>query len=403
LCQTLKNRAKQFYRKARTEGIISAFRAVLRYILYKVSPIKILPWGFISAVDVLFIVGCEGQSQRYRVDNIAAGLREMGFNAVIVKRYQICLLNLRLPPKVVVVFRYDDCDRGLTSILLNLKRRDVTLVADYDDLVFELDIIQQIEMYRCLPAWGQENYRQGVRGYLQVLAQCDKGTASTPYLARSMEKFIGKTAVIPNTLNGEQMNLANIICAQAQIKRNKGCLMILYASGTYTHQTDFEQCAQALAKFMGQRPEARFLLVGLLDLPQCFADLQNRIERKPILPYQQLLAVTAEADINLAPLEKTSFNDAKSELKIFEAGVVRVPTIASPSDSYARFIENGVDGFLAETEGDWYRALCILADDPELRKSMGEKARAKALVKCDYRDAAVMAADFYGLNVGRRQ
>jgi hypothetical protein len=83
----------------------------------------------------------------------------------------------------------------------------------------------------------------------------------------------------------------------------------------------------------------------------------------------------ARFDINLAPLEPGNpFCDAKSELKYFEAALVEVPTIASPTGPMRRAIRDGETGFLAASEDDWHRALIALVDDAALRRRLARAA-----------------------------
>lgn len=59
--------------------------------------------------------------------------------------------------------------------------------------------------------------------------------------------------------------------------------------------------------------------------------------------------------LNIAPLEINRFCEAKSELKYFEAALVRVPTVASPTQPFKNAIQHGVNGFLAGDSADWYK------------------------------------------------
>ncbi|MBA1333299.1 hypothetical protein QQ73_20375, partial [Candidatus Endoriftia persephone str. Guaymas] len=69
-------------------------------------------------------------------------------------------------------------------------------------------------------------------------------------------------------------------------------------------------------------PDVELLIVGHLDLPSSFNEYENRISRKPLMIYEDMLREMATVDINLAPLElNNTFTDCKSELKIFEAAL----------------------------------------------------------------------------------
>ena len=92
-------------------------------------------------------------------------------------------------------------------------------------------------------------------------------------------------------------------------------------------------------------------------------------------PVSELADELARFDINLAPLEPGNvFCEAKSELKFFEAALVDVPTIASPSGPFCRCIRDGETGFLADCEPEWYDRLTTLVADPGLRRRMGHAA-----------------------------
>ncbi|MDR2489368.1 MAG: glycosyltransferase [Desulfovibrio sp.] len=402
----LRRRGKQFFMTLKAEGLCPALRKTKNVILRRChyqGKANNAPQArlFSPAADLVFVSGCGGPSQRYRVENIAAGLQELGFHADVLAGNEIDLLRGCRPlPRAVVFFRCADVNDVLYSPVVEfLTKNGVNVFCDYDDLVFEPDIVDRIDAVNRLTPGQRQEYRQGVEAYRQLAQRFSRGTASTRFLAARLESLLapGCARVIPNSLNRAQLILADRLWRQNPAETPSGRLNIVYASGTRTHQKDFEECAPALARFLREYPNARFILIGHLDLPPAFGEFEERIRAKPFLPYLDLLAETAKADINLAPLEKHPFNDAKSELKIFEAGIVGVPTIASPADSYAACIEDGVDGLLAATEEDWYKALCRLADDADFRQSLGRKAREKAAARFSYTTAARIAAETYGL------
>jgi glycosyltransferase involved in cell wall biosynthesis len=55
-----------------------------------------------------------------------------------------------------------------------------------------------------------------------------------------------------------------------------------------------------------------------------------------------------------------------------------IPVIASPVGEQKHVIRHGINGFLAETEEDWYQYLKILIKDGNLRDSMGKSGRETA-------------------------
>ena len=106
----------------------------------------------------------------------------------------------------------------------------------------------------------------------------------------------------------------------------------------------------------------------------------DRIERVPFVPREELFGNIASLDINLAPLEiGNPFCESKSELKFFEAGIVKVPTVAAATETFRDAITDGTDGFVAATSAGWEEKIGKLIKDKGLRDNMGEKAYHTAL------------------------
>ena len=54
---------------------------------------------------------------------------------------------------------------------------------------------------------------------------------------------------------------------------------------------------------------------------------------------------------------------------------LEIPTIMSPVGVNIEIIQNGENGFLANTINDWVNIASILIESQELRKAIGQKAR----------------------------
>ena len=85
---------------------------------------------------------------------------------------------------------------------------------------------------------------------------------------------------------------------------------------------------------------------------------------------QQLIG---SVEVNLVPLQDNIFTNCKSELKYFEAGVTGTVTIASPSFTLARAIEDGENGYIARSF-EWHEKLEYVLDNMDSYAVMAEKA-----------------------------
>ena len=121
-------------------------------------------------------------------------------------------------------------------------------------------------------------------------------------------------------------------------------------------------------------PDGQIPLIDIEEFP-ALRGLEDRIEWRSLQPLASLPLEMARFDVNLAPLEYGNpFCEAKSELKFFEAALVGVPTIASPTGPFRRAIDHGKTGYLAATANDWYVYLKQLTEDVALRDRIAHDA-----------------------------
>ena len=129
-----------------------------------------------------------------------------------------------------------------------------------------------------------------------------------------------------------------------------------------------------------ERHPGSLSLVGYPVLGPEWDRYRDRIERIGFLGARIWLRCIAETDINPALLELGNpFCEGKSGLKFCEAALVRVPTVASATETFSAAVEDGISGFLARDAAEWRRAIELLIASESRRKAMGEAARAAAL------------------------
>ena len=389
----------------RLHGAAATWRAIERRLARSEPPASILPPTvdlatlLCESYDVVFMIGCwEGESKRYRVYNLIEGLRSLGYRVLDLPYAELeKLVHLGARAHVVVLFRapYDE-SVGTARFLEYARAQSIKVVYDVDDYVFEPSIIDTISGVRTLDRDQLASYRDGVVRYRKLLEQCDLVTVPTAYLQARAEELGVRAAVVPNSVNADQ------VAAALEFKREpqqNTRLMIGYFSGSRTHQDDFAECDAALHALMVRHPQLVLRLVGYLELDSHWDHLKSRIERIDFQPPRAMLRLLSECEINIAPLQlNNSFCSAKSELKFFEAGLVGVPTVASATETFARAIQHGVDGYCARDSAEWTEALEALIASPELRARIGTAARHTALTRYSAIHAAEQAAAAYGLN-----
>ncbi|NIE65482.1 glycosyltransferase [Burkholderia sp. Ax-1719] len=246
---------------------------------------------------------------------------------------------------------------------------------EVDDLIFDA---QEYSGNSNLADLNEETRRgvlDGVALYRKAMLACDAGIASTVGLADAMRRAgLRDVHVVENALDKETQRVARKITTQP--RRRDGIVRIVYGSGTKTHDADFRVAAPAIKRVMKERPDVHLVVVGELNLPPDYLDIQAQIERLPLSDYPTYLKRLASCDISIAPLEDSVFNDAKSNIKFLEASIVRLPSVCSPSAAFRTAIRHGETGYLAADSAAWEASLLALVDDAALRESMANAAYA---------------------------
>jgi glycosyltransferase involved in cell wall biosynthesis len=80
-------------------------------------------------------------------------------------------------------------------------------------------------------------------------------------------------------------------------------------------------------------------------------------------------------DIGLMPLTDTPWNRGKCGFKALLYMSMGIPPVISPVGVNTDIVKDGVNGFLASTDKEWFAGLSALVSNPELRQLMGKRAR----------------------------
>ena len=117
---------------------------------------------------------------------------------------------------------------------------------------------------------------------------------------------------------------------------------------------------------------ARFQAVGA----QLYADSFGTLD---IIPWSEDTEVVQiqSMDIGVMPLTDTLWARGKCGYKLIQYMACGLPVVASPVGVNKEIVEHGMNGFLAETDEEWQKAIGTLLSDADLRRRMGAAGRKK--------------------------
>ena len=85
-----------------------------------------------------------------------------------------------------------------------------------------------------------------------------------------------------------------------------------------------------------------------------------------------------ECQIGIVPVKPSAWSPWKFFFKLIQYMSLGLPVVATATGSNLEIIEDGVNGFLADTPEEWYEKLRLLIENPDLRREMGRAARRTA-------------------------
>ncbi len=330
-------------------------------------------------VRVYYVDGVPAQSSaRYRVFNALEQLRMAGAEGILLPQdYDADRAFSGHRDAAVLVIHRAPWDERLAALIEAARAHGIRVLYDIDDLVFEPIAIPWVRALSRMSEGEIDLYKDGVRRYLRALTSCDAVLTTTGALAQyaaaeGVPAFVHRNAVDQRSLDTAR--------AARQARQRREETVLYYGAGTATHDVDFQACGPAIERLMHKYSSLHLVAQGDVHLGFGLDAFDNRVSRWPWMAWPDYFWGIAQADINVAPLELGNpFCEVKSELKWFEAALMGIPTIASASEAFVEVIRPGENGFLAQTEADWYDTLEELINTPHKRRAVGAKAESDVL------------------------
>jgi glycosyltransferase involved in cell wall biosynthesis len=329
----------------------------------------------IISPSILIFSGVRGDTRRYRTMH---PYQQMGVANLCRQLSHLThpKLETQFENAAIVILHRVPMNSQVEKLLACLHARGGLAIYDADDLIFDLDAFDWIDSPDFQDPIRVKLYKEDMLRYRHTLEACDAAMVSTDFLAQQVRILHKPVWIHRNAFSYEMLFYSE----QARMNRqiHPGKVIIGYASGTPTHQKDFNLVRGALENLFTRYPQADLCLLGSIKMEAGWEQFKNKfsahIQMRPRVPWRQLPVEMARWDINLAPLIMDNpFTQSKSEIKYMEAALVQVPTIASPTDAFQFAIRPGENGFLAANESEWLDNLEAMMHE-DVRKQVGRLA-----------------------------
>lgn len=226
------------------------------------------------------------------------------------------------------------------------------IIYDIDDLVFMGKTSKNNSLIASL---------RGPEKYFYLMRVADHVITCTPYLDMIVKKYNIKTTDISSTINTEKYH---------PIKNYKNDhRLVLGWSGSHSTIPYLAILNNVIQK-LAENLDFKLLVIGTSDFTIKGVDVEA-------IPWSEVNEVRdlRRIDIGLYPLPNEEWVLGKSGLKALQYMALGIPTVATAIGANHRIIINEYNGYLVKSEEEWINRIMLLMNNPELRKTIGQKAR----------------------------
>lgn len=236
-------------------------------------------------------------------------------------------------------------------------------------MIFELDdLITDIPADNSTHDWAQQCQPH----IEELLKKCVAITVSTEELGIKLSCYNEHVYVLPN--------LIDLTLWRKQAPRSCGPVVIGYA-GTMTHASDI-----ALLEPVLERLSAKYGNNVAFTFMGCATERLSKLAGFQFIPFELSFEAYAKKlqdtpfDIMLAPLEDNVFNRCKSNIKWLEYSSCGIAGVYADLPPYNTSVKQGETGLLVGNDAEqWFQAICLLIEQPALRRKIAEQSRNEVL------------------------
>lgn len=258
------------------------------------------------------------------------------------------------------------------------------VVVDYDDYSFDLSPgnpryaelgTKEVEVLdgagQIIWSWkdGQNGFdlKANIAKYeafVACLKTADLITTTTDYLAEKFRRHNPSVAICPNSIDFDLWK---------PLPRPPSDQVRIGWFGGDSHYIDLKVFKGLFLRLVAKYPQVKIVMQAppVPEWAEFFKDIPtDRMEWYgwSDLRYYTLFLASRYFDIGLCPLEQNNeFNLCKSNIKALEFQALGAAVVAQKMIPYANTIEDGITGYLAEDEDEWFEKISFLIDNPKAR------------------------------------
>lgn len=333
---------------------------------------------------ILFVVPYprgEAASQRFRFEHYLPFVKEQGITYRYLSFWSLATWNILYKPgykgRKILGFMAGVAKRFFTLFALPFYQfvfihREATPAgpAWFEWMaknIFKKKIIYDFDDAIWIPVVSAANKSvSGLRNFGKVSKICRwsyKVSVGNDFLAQYAGKYNQKVVVLPTVVNTEEAH--NRMQEQAILTPAIGW------TGTFSTLPYLNIVLPVLQQLQEKYSFAFFVIADKdpkLPLKNYhFIKWSKKTEATDLLNFH----------IGIMPLHDDELSRGKCGFKAIQYMSLGIPAVVSPVGVNSVIVDNGINGFVCSTPGEWYQELELLLKEPSLREKMGIEARKK--------------------------
>jgi glycosyltransferase involved in cell wall biosynthesis len=233
-----------------------------------------------------------------------------------------------------------------------IKATKVPIVFDFDDSIF----LPRISSFH-----SRFIFLKSPKKVDTICRLSDHVIAGNSFLAEYASRFNSRVSVIPTTIDTDKY--------KPQSDKPHSDVLTIGWSGSFSTVKDLDILREVLQEFAKQE-NFRLRVIGTSDYKIGGVNVES-------IPWraETEIADLRAIDIGIMPLPDDDWSKGKCGLKALQYMALGIPTICSPVGVNSEIIQDGKNGFLANTKPEWLRKLSLLLNSRQLRMKLGNAGR----------------------------
>lgn len=236
------------------------------------------------------------------------------------------------------------------------------VIFDFDDSIWLLDTSPENKKFEFLK--NPDKTKTNIRNAHAVIA-------GNSYLADYAKQFNSNTVVIPTTIDTDFHLPRPELRGEVTDNTEANKKIVIGWSGSISTIKHFEESVPVLKELLKKYPDQlEFHVIGQAfyihpDIPIISKSWNAETEVDDLNRF----------DIGIMTLPDDNWAQGKCGLKGLSYMACGVATVMSPVGVNKQIIQQGINGFLAQSKSEWIEILSELIENKELRKKIGEAGR----------------------------